>query len=58
MPDRISVPIQPAKEKPKGNRGGTRTRNFRISTLFRSPTPYPLGHTTLWMTFSQQLFFF
>ena len=23
------------------NRGGIRTRNFRI----RSPTPYPLGHT-------------
>jgi hypothetical protein len=28
------------------NRGGTRTRNFRITTFPRSPTPYPLGHTT------------
>ena len=32
------------------NRGGTRTRNFRMSTLYfhRSPTPYPLGHTILY----------
>ncbi len=26
------------------NQGGTRTRNFRMPTNFRSPTPYPLGH--------------
>ena len=28
------------------NRGGIRTRNFRMTIqLTRSPTPYPLGHT-------------
>ena len=32
------------KSMESNNRGGIRTRNFRI----RSPTPYPLGHTIIW----------
>ena len=39
------------KSMESNNRGGIRTRNFRI----RSPTPYPLGHTITRINHSHNL---
>ena len=36
-----------AKGKSINNRGRIRTHNIPISTLFKSPAPYPLGYTIL-----------